>query len=91
MNLFNRGRITLNRKWIYDNPDVTADILAELRFVPVKIDANPYDGDLLDLYGISPRFRELKEGDTIPTYRLGLLRLGDGDGNGKLNEVIEEE
>jgi hypothetical protein len=82
MNLKNKGRFYLQAKLIREDPKIVADILSDINFVPLRVEAMFHD-DSIEYVGLSPRFDAVEPGKTYPTYDINTTY----NFNGTINQI----
>lgn len=78
------GRFSVNTHIVEDHTEEFADILAEMQFVPMKVERH-YSNYSFEYIGYSPMFAKIEPGMVCPDYELVLER--DDDGNVRLMSV----
>lgn len=63
------GCFYLHRLTIEDEPGFVTEVLAEMKFLPLRVESH-YDRDAILYFGMSPRFDEINLGTVVPEYYL---------------------
>ena len=69
MNTMNRGIFTIPTDFIRDDPDQIAEILAEVRFLPLKVETFLMY-EYVQYEGLSPLFPQVEKGAETPLYNI---------------------
>ena len=73
MNHNNIGRFMLDLKFVKEQPDAVANIFREMNFVPVRAEIIDW-GHYVDYIGLSPKFREITQGEDVPLYDIEIAQ-----------------
>lgn len=86
MNKYKKGLIAISYRFLDENPDAVLKLFGEIGFLPMRINHDMI-ADMVEYAGYSESFRELSEGETIPSYQV----LNEAGKNGELVRTWVEE
>lgn len=77
------GKLRVQKSLLLDAPEIMGALFK--KFIPLRIEENEHD--ILLYTGISPDFRELKEGDVTPFYEGTMINHGADSYSCSLDEI----
>lgn len=80
MNKYKRGLVVISYRFLDEHPDAVLKLFGEIGFLPMRINHDMI-ADTVEYAGYSESFRELSEGETIPSYSM-LCEAGEN------NEIV---
>ena len=72
MNSQQLGKFFISEELIRKNPEIVAGAFKDMQFVPVRAEMHFMHKEL-EYAGISPKFKEVKEGVLIPGYNVRIV------------------
>ena len=80
------GNFTVSTTLASEQPEVLADALATMRFIPYRVEHH-YAIDAFEYVGTSPMFRETTQGESIPKYTVDVNVTAKGSVHVEVREV----
>lgn len=80
MNKNKRGLIVVDYRFLDERPDAVLKLFGEIGFLPIRVNHDMI-ADTVEYAGLSDTFRELAEGEVVPSYSM-LCEAGEN------NEIV---
>lgn len=80
MNKYKRGLVVISYRFLDEHPDAVLKLFGEIGFLPMRINHDMI-ADTVEYAGYSESFRELAEGEVVPSYSM-LCEAGEN------NEIV---